>query len=106
MFRNRIGRVCVLVQEKDDIFVLTSCQQQLMEFHPRSCNRDILTHMRSSRAAFLPRYIFLPVFRIRIRSGNAFILVGWIRIRIGNSDPDPGGPKWTIKVKKIKVLKC
>jgi hypothetical protein len=55
MFRNRIGSVCVLVQEKEDIFVLTSCQQQLMEFHPRSCNRDILTHMRSSRAAFLPR---------------------------------------------------
>jgi hypothetical protein len=23
--------------------------------------------------------------------GSAFILVGWIRIRIGNTDPDPGG---------------
>jgi hypothetical protein len=32
----------------------------------------------------------------------------WIRIRMGNTDPDPdpGGPKWTTKVKKIKVLKC
>jgi hypothetical protein len=67
----------VLVQEKDDIFVLTSCQQQLMEFHPRSCNRDILTHMRSSRAAFLPRYMFSPVLRIRIR------------IHFGRLDPDP-----------------
>ncbi len=27
----------------------------------------------------------------------AFILVGWIRIRIGNTDPDPGGPKWNKK---------
>ncbi len=34
--------------------------------------------------------------------GSAFILVGWIRIRIGNSDPDPGGPKWPTKVKKIR----
>ncbi len=25
--------------------------------------------------------------------GSAFILVGWIRIRIGSTDPDPGGPK-------------
>jgi midasin (ATPase involved in ribosome maturation) len=23
--------------------------------------------------------------------GSAFILVGWIRVRIGNKDPDPGG---------------
>jgi hypothetical protein len=29
------------------------------------------------------------------KHGSAFILVGWIRIRIGNMDPDPdpGGPK-------------
>jgi hypothetical protein len=41
-------------------------------------------------------------------SGSAFILVSWIRIRIriGNTDPDPGGPKLRIKVKKIQVLKC
>ncbi len=25
--------------------------------------------------------------------GSAFILVGWIRVRIGNTYPDPGGPK-------------
>jgi hypothetical protein len=37
---------------------------------------------------------------------GAFILVGWIqiRIRIGNTDPDPGGPKLLTKVKKIQVL--
>jgi hypothetical protein len=38
--------------------------------------------------------------------GSAFILVGWIRIRIrtGNTDPDqdPGGPKLTTKVKNLK----
>ncbi len=41
-------------------------------------------------------------------SGSAFILFGWIRIqiRIGNTDPDSRGPKWTTKVKKIQVLKC
>ncbi len=38
--------------------------------------------------------------------GAAFILVGWIRIRIWNtdSDPDPGVPKWPTKVKKIQGL--
>ncbi len=35
---------------------------------------------------------------------SACILVGWIRIRIGNTDPDPWGPKWPTKVKKIQVL--
>jgi hypothetical protein len=32
----------------------------------------------------------------------------WIRIRIGNTDPypDPGGPNWPTKVKKIQVFKC
>jgi hypothetical protein len=39
-------------------------------------------------------------------SGSAFILVRWIRIRIGNTDPEPGGPKLPTKVKKIQVLKC
>jgi hypothetical protein len=34
-------------------------------------------------------------------SGSAFILVRWIRIRIGNTDPDPGGPKLPTKVKKL-----
>ncbi len=40
--------------------------------------------------------------------GYAFILVGWTRIRIENTDQDtdPGGPKWTAKVKKVQVLKC
>ncbi len=28
---------------------------------------------------------------------SAFILVGWIRIRTGNTDPDLGGPKMTHK---------
>ncbi len=32
----------------------------------------------------------------------AYILVGWIRIRIGNTVPDSGGPKWPTKVKKIQ----
>ncbi len=46
------------------------------------------------------------VLRIRIRTGSAFILVGLIRIRIriGNTDPDLGGPKRPAKVKKIQVL--
>jgi hypothetical protein len=26
-------------------------------------------------------------------SGSAFILLGWIRIRNGNTEPDPEGPK-------------
>jgi hypothetical protein len=26
-------------------------------------------------------------------SGSPFILVGWIQIRVGITDPDPGGPK-------------
>ncbi len=40
--------------------------------------------------------------------GSGFILVGWTRLRIGNTDldPDPGGPKLHTKVKKIQVLKC
>ncbi len=42
--------------------------------------------------------------RIRIQSGQ------WIRIRIWNPDPDPGGHKWPTKVnffkKKFHVLKC
>jgi hypothetical protein len=38
--------------------------------------------------------------------GSAFILVGWIPIRIWNTDLDPGGPKCPIKVKKIQILKC
>ncbi len=36
-------------------------------------------------------------------TGSAFILIGWIRIRIGNTDPDPGGQKW---LTKILVFKC
>jgi hypothetical protein len=36
---------------------------------------------------------FFPVLWIRIG-------LIWIRIRIGNMDPDPGGPKWPTKVKK------
>jgi hypothetical protein len=37
--------------------------------------------------------------------GSTFISVSWIRIRIriGNTDPDPGGPKLPTKVKKIQV---
>ncbi len=40
--------------------------------------------------------------------GSTFISVSWIqiRIRIGNTDPDPGGPKLPTKVKKIQLMKC
>ncbi len=44
--------------------------------------------------------------------GSAMILVGWIwiRILIGNEDPDPGRQKKTHKIskkfKKFHVLKC
>jgi hypothetical protein len=31
--------------------------------------------------------------------GSTFILVNWIRIRIGNTDPDSGGPKLPTKQK-------
>jgi hypothetical protein len=40
------------------------------------------------------------------RSGSAFILVSWIRIRITNTEPDPGGLKLFTKVKKIQDLMC
>ena len=39
-------------------------------------------------------------FWIRIQSGQ------WIRIRIRNPDPDPGGQKLPTKGEKIHVLKC
>jgi hypothetical protein len=35
--------------------------------------------------------------------GSAFILVGWIWIRIGKTDPDRVGPKGPTKVKKMQV---
>jgi len=38
--------------------------------------------------------------RIRIQFGR----LNLIRIRIRKTDPDPGGPKWPTKVKKIQVL--
>jgi len=34
--------------------------------------------------------------------GYAFTFVGWIRILIGNTDPDPGGPK--MKHKSVENL--
>ncbi len=37
---------------------------------------------------------------------HSFWFVSWIRIRIANKYPDPGGPKWPTNMKKIPVLKC
>jgi hypothetical protein len=37
-------------------------------------------------------------------SGSAFILVDCIWIRIGKTDPDPGGPKRPTKVKFLSFL--
>jgi hypothetical protein len=67
-------------------------------FDPEENSWTMMPSMTKVRNIFLLRYTSVadpdPASLIRIR------------IRVGNTDSDPGGSKLPTKVKKIQVLKC
>jgi hypothetical protein len=77
---------------------------QLIDLLDPSC-LSMVQQISEKKYFFISEYLLIYQYQgyIRIQSGQ------WIRIRIQNSDPDPGGQKWPRKVEEIKkfhVLKC